>query len=391
LNNNSYRKAIVGIILISLSMLNGIPGFLLTVYGSSLISGGVESEEVDYEKMPKIVKMEISNGEFDYADLTWATYGMGFGEGFGEYFAEREQITEGDTTYSGFKFSFKAKNQSASNVRIIFNLEDETFEGTISGKIISPNVSWADYYESGYDQMGYVMPPTGLYGYENTGVYSGTVSGKLEPFGSLDPSEAVRYRMNGTFELEITYSAQLKAEKKISGGPQIITDYYDVQEEKTVSYTGIMQDTFSWYSKYPSLTSGGFRVTIQDYENGPYATFSASASGDTFFDLFEVLEWYDENDVTISGPSTIEYSEEEEAVFEVATSQEGIDSDRVEWVFYYQGESDNWVEHETLERRGNGGSSTSSPWRGRSGTSRWHTGRARSSTSTGTSSRARTG
>ena len=155
LNKNSYRKAILCIILVSLIMLNGLPGCLLTVSGSSLISGGVQSEEVDYERMPKILKMEISNGVFNYADLTWANYG-----GLGEYFSEREPVREGDTYYSGFKYSFKAKNQSSSNAHIILNLEEETFEG-----IISPNVTWGDYYESGYDHMGYVFPPNGLYAY----------------------------------------------------------------------------------------------------------------------------------------------------------------------------------------------------------------------------------
>jgi hypothetical protein len=327
-------------------MFNGIPGYLFTVSGSSLISGGVESGEVDYQNMPKIVKMEISNGVFDYADLTWASYGSGLGE----YFAERESVREGDTYYSEFKFSFKAKNQSTSNVHIIFNLEEETFEGTISGTIISPNVTWGDYYESGYDHMGYVTPPNGLYAYQNKGEYSGTISGKLEPVGWHNPPEAVQYRMNGTFELEIKYSAQLIAHKTISGGPEIINTYYDVQEEKTISRTGVVQDTFSWHTQYPNLISGGFSVWMQDYENGPTASFSTSASGDTFFDLFEVLEWYEDNDVSISGPSTIEHSEAEEAIFEAASSQEGIDTDRVEWIFYYKDESENWVEHEALER-----------------------------------------
>jgi len=327
-------------------MLNWFPGYLLIVSGSSLISGGVEAGEVDYEKMPKILKMEISNGVFDYADLTWAF----FGGGLGEYFAERESVREGDTYYSGFKFSFKAKNQSASNVHIIFNLEEETFEGTFSGTIFSPNVTWGDYYESGYDHMGYVMPPTGLYGYQNTGEYSGTISGKLEPVGWHNPPEAVQYRMNGTFEMEMAFSAQLIAHKTISGGPEIINTYYDVQEEKTITRTGVVQDTFSWHTKYPNLISGGFSVWMQDYENGPTASFSTSASGDAFFDIFEVLEWYEDNDVMISGPGTIEHSEAEEAIFEVASSQEGIDADRVEWIFYFKDESDNWVEHETLER-----------------------------------------
>ena len=147
---------------------------MLTISGSSLISGGIEAGEVDIEKMPKIVKMEISNGVFDYADLTWAYYG-----GIGEYFSERESIREGDTYYSGFKYSFKAMNQSTSNVYLIINLEEETFEGTFSGIMISPNVTWGNYYESGYDHMGYVMPPNGLHGYQNTGVYSGTISRAL--------------------------------------------------------------------------------------------------------------------------------------------------------------------------------------------------------------------
>jgi len=242
LNNNSYREAIVGIILISLFMLNGVPRDLLTVSGSSLISGGVEAGDVDYEKMPKILKMEISNGVFDYADLTWAYYGAGLGE----YFSERGPVREGDTYYSGFEYSFKAKNQSTSNAYIIFNLEEETFEGTFSGTIFSPNVTWGDYYESGYDHMGYVMPPNGLYGYQNTGVYSGTISGKLEPIGWHKPPEAVQYRMNGTFEMETTFNAKLIAHKTISGGPTTINSYYHVQEEKTISHTGIVQDTFSW-------------------------------------------------------------------------------------------------------------------------------------------------
>ncbi|EMR74231.1 Peptidase C11, clostripain [Thaumarchaeota archaeon SCGC AB-539-E09] len=345
MNNSSYRKVIVSIILISLSMLNGFPGYSLTVSGSTLISGGVESGEVDYEKIPKILKMEISDGVFNYATLTWANYG-----GLGKYFSEREPVREGDTYYSGFKYSFKAMNQSTSNVHIIVNLEEETFEGTISGTIISPNVTWGDYYENGYNQMGYVTPPNGLYAYQNTGTYSGTISGKLQPIGWHKPPEAVQYRINGTVELEITYSAKLIAHKTISGGPEIINAYYEVQEEKTISRTGTVQDTFSWHTKYPGLISGGFSFWMQDYENGPSASFSTSASGDDFFDLFEVLEWYEENDVSISGPSTIEHSEAGEAVFELASGQEGIDTDRVEWIFYYQDESDNWVEHETLER-----------------------------------------
>jgi len=367
LNNNSYRKAVVGIILISLSLLNGFPGYLLTVSGSPLISGGVESGEVDYTKLPKILKMEISNGEFDYADLTWATYGMGLGE----YFAEREAIREGGTYYSGFKYSFKAKNQSTSNVHITFNLEEETFEGTISGTIISPNVTWGDYYESGYDHMGYVMPPSGLYGYQNTGEYSGTISGKLEPVGWHAPPEAVQYRMNGTVELEITYSAQLIAHKTISGGPEIINAYYDVQEEKTISRTGIYQDSFSWHTKYPNLILGGFNIWMQDYENGPYATFSASASGDAFFDLFEVLEWYEDNDFTISGPSTIEHPEDREATFEV--TQEAppeITYDSVEWIFSYKDNEGAWVDLEPFHADGMTGITV--PWEGTSGLKEWY-------------------
>ena len=104
LKNNSYRKALVGIILVLSFMLNGIPSSMLTVSGSSLISGGVEVAEGDTEKLPKVVKMEISNGVFDYADLTWAYYG-----GIGEYFSERESIREGDIYYSGYQYSARAR------------------------------------------------------------------------------------------------------------------------------------------------------------------------------------------------------------------------------------------------------------------------------------------
>jgi uncharacterized protein (DUF2267 family) len=347
-------------------MLNGLPGYLFTVSGSSLISGGVESGEVEYQKIPKIVKMEISNGVFDYADLTWANYG-----GLGEYFAERESVREGDIYYSGFKFNFKAKNQSTSNVHIIINIEEETFEGTISGIMISPNVTWGDYYESGYDHMGYVYPPSGLYAYQNTGEYSGTISGKLEPVGWHSPPEAVQYRMNGTFEVEITYSAQLIAHKTISGGPVAINAYYRVQEEKTISRTGIFQDTFSWHTKYPGLISGGFNVWMQDYENGPIASFHASASGDAFFDLFEVLEWYEDNDFTISGPSAIEHSKAGEAIFEV--TQEAppeITYDSVEWIFSYKDDKGAWVNFEPFQADGMTGITV--PWEDTSGLKEWY-------------------
>jgi hypothetical protein len=367
LNDSSNREAIVGIILISLLLLNGLPGYLLTVSGSPLISGGVEAGEDNDERMPKILKMEISDGIFDYDDITWAFYGGGLGE----YFAERESISDGDTYYHSYQYSFKAKNQSTSNARIIYNLEEETFEGTISGVMISPNVTWGDYYESGYDHMGYVMPPNGLYAYQNTGVYSGIISGKLEPVGWHNPPESVQYRLNGTFEVEITYSAQLIAHKTISGGPTSIFAYYRVQEEKTISRTGIMQDTFSWHTKYLSLISGGFNVWMQDYENGPKASFHVSASGDAFFDLFEVLEWYEDNDFTISGPSTIEHSEAGEANFEV--TQEAppeIIYDSVEWVFSYKDDEGTWVDLEPFQSDVITGITV--PWEGIGGLNAWY-------------------
>ena len=107
--------------------------------------------------------------------------------GLGIYFVERESYREDNVFYSGFKFDFQAMNQSISDCQVLLNLEELTFEGTISGVIFSPNVTWGDYYESGYDQLGYTTPPSGLYAYQNTGEYSGIISGTLEPVGWHNP------------------------------------------------------------------------------------------------------------------------------------------------------------------------------------------------------------
>jgi hypothetical protein len=291
--------------------------------------------------------MEIDDGIFDYAWLNWADHGMGFGS----HFVERDALREGNTYYSGFKFDFQALNQSTSNVNIIFDLEEETFEGTISGVLISPNVTWGDYYETGYDHMGYVSPPNGLYAYENRGEYSGIISGKLIPIGWHDPPEAVQYRINGTAEIQITYSTSLIAHKTISGGPEIINTYYDVKEHKTITLTATLEDTFTWHTKYPNLLYGGFNIWLQDYTQGPTATFKKSASGSDFFKYFEVLEWFDASDFTISGPMEIEYPNIREASFEIDQEQaSGFEYDQIDWVFSFLNPKGEWNQYKTITK-----------------------------------------
>jgi hypothetical protein len=322
---SAWKPKVVSLFII---MIIFLPLGVQSVEGVNFLS--VDSGEVEHGP-PKLVKLEIMDCSFNYADITWGTYGMGLGE----YFAEKEAYREGDTSFSGFKFSLQVKNQSTSNALILLNLEEETFEGTISGVMFSPNVTWGDYYERGYDHMGYVTPPNGLYAYKNSVEYSGVISGRLEPIGWHDPPDALQYRLNGTADLELTFRAQLLAYKTITGGPEIITSYYEVQEEKTISCNAVLSDSFSWNKKYTNLNGGGFNIWFRDYENGPVLSFHSSGSGDAFDDLYEVLEWYEGSTLEISGPENVD-SEMNSTLFRlVGTGSQADKVEKVEWKFSY--------------------------------------------------------
>jgi hypothetical protein len=98
---------------------------------------------------------------------------------------------------------------------------------------------------------------------------------------------------------------------------------------------------------------------------------ASGGSGDTFYDIFEVLEWYEDNDFTISGPSIIEHPGANEANFEVTQEvPPEITYDSVEWLFSYKNDEGAWVDFEPFQADGITGITV--PWEGTRGLNEWY-------------------
>jgi len=322
MNNNSRY---IRLLLASFLIFSCAYGFQFNIVGLAVEpSSGV----------PKVIRIRNTSGLFDYATLTYAYYSGG------KYLLEREYYWDGDTYYNGFKYNFQAKNQTTSNIDITLDFEKETFTGIFTGTIISPNVTWGDYYDAGYDHMGYVTPPNGLYAYENSGEYLGTFSGILEPLNWNKPGETPHYKFNTSVDITLSYTAYLTGHKKTSG----VSGYYPISTQKMVTGTGVLQGQFYWKEKDSSSNGGSFNIWYHDYANGPSASFSSSASGDVFDTLFEVVEYYPRNipQLGVNGPTTI--SDEDKEIKFLLESEGNLDNLKyIQWIFSYQKEIGEWV------------------------------------------------